>query len=108
VRELAAEILREHGYTVLETGPERALAVVAQHRGDIHLVLTDVIMPGMSGRAVADDIERLRPGTKVLFMSGYTDDTIVHHGVLEGGATLLAKPFRADDLLRTVREVLDR
>jgi PAS domain S-box-containing protein len=108
VRELAAEILREHGYTVLETGPERALAVVAQHRGDIHLVLTDVIMPGISGRAVADDIERLRPGTKVLFMSGYTDDTIVHHGVLEGGATLLAKPFRADDLLRTVREVLDR
>ena len=108
VRELADEILREHGYTVLARGPEQAPTLVAQHRGVIHLVLTDVIMPGLTGRALADHVERLRPAARVLFMSGYTDDTIVHHGVLVDQSNLLAKPFRGPDLLRKVREALDR
>jgi PAS domain S-box-containing protein len=108
VRDLADEILRGHGYTVLAAGPEDALTVSERHAGTIDLLLTDVVMPRMNGRDLADRVTQLRPRTKILFMSGYTDDAILHHGVLEENGRLLAKPFRAADLLRKVREILDR
>jgi CheY-like chemotaxis protein len=108
VRDLASEILVEHGYTVLTAVPDGALTLVARHPGDIHLLLTDVIMPQISGPVLAANVGRLRPETKVLFMSGYTDDAIVPKGVFDDPARLLTKPFRAGDLLAKVREVLDR
>jgi CheY-like chemotaxis protein len=108
VRDLTAEILRENGYTVLAAAPEEALSLAAEHAGFIDLLLTDVVMPGISGRVLADRLVGLRPRLKVLYMSGYTDDTIGRHGVLDDQTQLLTKPFLPDDLLRKVREVLDR
>jgi hypothetical protein len=108
VRDLAAEILRDNGYTVLAAGPEEALAVAEGHPSLIHLLLTDVVMPGVSGRVLAERLVRVRPQMKVVYMSGYTNDTIVRHGVLDEQTQLLLKPFLPDDLLRKVREVLDR
>jgi PAS domain S-box-containing protein len=108
VRNLADEILSGHGYTLLAASPDEALGIAERHAGVIQLLLTDVVMPGMNGRELADRLTRQRPDTKVLFMSGYTDEAIVHHGVLDDHARLLAKPFRAEDLLRKVREILDR
>ena len=71
-------------------------------------MLTDVVMPGMSGRELMGSLTSLRPETKVLFMSGYTDDAIAHHGVLEEGVNYIQKPFMVDGLIRKVREVLDK
>jgi CheY-like chemotaxis protein len=105
VRELAHEILKTLGYTVLEAPrPEEALKIVAQHPGPIHLLLTDVIMPGMSGPALAGRLLSGRPGLKVLYMSGYTD---LRHGLLAAGTALVQKPFTPNALARKVREVLD-
>jgi PAS domain S-box-containing protein len=105
VRELAHEILETLGYTVLAAGrPDEALKIVAQHPGPIHLLLTDVIMPGMSGPALAGRLLSARRDLKVLYMSGYTD---LRHGLLAAGTTLLQKPFTPDALARKVREVLD-
>jgi signal transduction histidine kinase len=108
VRTLAEFLLRRGGYTVLQapSGAE-ALALAGQHMGPIHLLLTDVVMPGMSGRELAEHLANDRPGTKTLFMSGYTDDTVVRHGVLQAEAAFTQKPFTFDALLRKVREVLD-
>jgi PAS domain S-box-containing protein len=101
-------ILGAAGYTVLvaQDGGE-ALLISEGHDGEIHLVLTDVIMPQMSGKAFVDRLVKVRPEIKVLYMSGYTDDAIVHHGVLDAGTQFIAKPFNAADLARKVREVLD-
>ncbi|HUG37788.1 MAG TPA: ATP-binding protein, partial [Candidatus Limnocylindrales bacterium] len=108
LRELAAEVLASWGYTVLEAEtPAAALRLSEAHDGPIHLVLTDVVMPGMSGREVADRLLSTRPAVKLLFMSGYTDTAIVHHGVLDPGTAFLPKPFTPDGLLWKVREVLD-
>ena len=108
VREMAAEILRENGYEVMEAKhPNEALILAAQHNGVIHLMLTDVVMPQMSGRDLAEQILPQRPDMKVLYMSGYTDDAIVHHGVLEEGTAFIAKPFSIHALARKLREVLD-
>jgi len=108
VRHLAVRVLEEQGYTVLETSNgEEALRVVEEHQAEVHLLLTDVVMPGISGRTLAARIQAMRPATKVLFASGYTDDSIVHHGVLESGVAFLQKPFTPDGLARKVREVLD-
>ncbi|MBI4500593.1 MAG: response regulator [Gemmatimonadetes bacterium] len=107
VRGVARKSLSRHGYTVLEAAdPETALRLARANR-PIHLVLTDVVMPGMSGRELAEDLVTLVPGIKVLYMSGYTDDAVVRHGVLESGTPFIQKPFRAEILLRKVREVLD-
>ena len=105
---VAKRALVAAGYTVLTASDgEEALRICAQHSGAIHLLLTDVVMPRMSGRALAQELANVRPTIKVLYMSGYTDDAIVHHGVLDAGTHFLAKPFTAADLTRKVREVLD-
>jgi hypothetical protein len=108
VRQLVREFLAGKGYTILEArdGTE-AIQLAQQHRGPIHLLVTDVVMPGMSGGNLAQRLASLRPETKVIFMSGYTDDAIVQHSVLEEGTDFLQKPFSLDALARTVREVLD-
>ena len=109
VRAIAREVLEELGYTVLEAAvPADALLIAERHAGIIGLLLTDVVMPGMSGRALASKIAGARPETKVLFMSGYTDDAIVRHGVLEPGTSFLEKPFTPLAFALKVREALDR
>ena len=108
VRQLVAEILETSGYTVLQAadGPS-ALELARRHSGEISLLLTDVVMPGMSGPEVAQSVTAMRPGLLVLYMSGYTDSQIGHHGVLEPGIAFLQKPFSTDDLTRKVRALLD-
>ena len=108
VREVVGRILHEAGYTVLTAAsPDDALVSCAANQGDVHLLLTDVVMPQMSGRVLAENLALARPGMKVLYMSGYTDGAIVHHGTLDPGTHFIAKPFGAADLRRKVREVLD-
>jgi PAS domain S-box-containing protein len=108
VRPLAAALLRKFGYTVLEAeNGARAVAVASDHQGPIHLLVSDVIMPGASGRELARRIAATRPETRVLYVSGYTDDAIVQHGMLEPGLHFLQKPFTPAALARKVREVLD-
>jgi PAS domain S-box-containing protein len=108
VRVLARDVLRKNGYTVLEAcdGAD-AMGVAVSHRGPIHLMITDVVMPKMGGQEVAVSLAPLQGEMKVLFMSGYTDDAIVQHGILRPGARFIQKPFRLDVFLRKVREVLD-
>ncbi|MBM4350278.1 MAG: PAS domain S-box protein [Deltaproteobacteria bacterium] len=110
VRDLAARILRDRGYQVYEApdGGE-ALKFIQDHPAKkIHLLLTDVVMPGMSGKELADRLKLSTPDIKVLFISGYTDNAIVHHGVLDKGVNFIQKPFSTESLTRKVREVLDR
>lgn len=108
VRDLICTSLREHGYKVLEArnGME-ALKVANTHQGSIDMLLTDVVMPGMSGRELADRFVKKHPKGRVLFMSGYTENAIVHHGVLDPGTKFLQKPFRISTLKEKVREVLE-
>jgi CheY-like chemotaxis protein len=108
LRRMAEEILSRRGYRVLAAAPDAAFATAEGHRGRIDLLVTDVVMPGVSGREVADRLVRLRPETKVLYISGYAGEALGRHGVLDDHAHLLAKPFLPADLLRKVREVLDR
>jgi PAS domain S-box-containing protein len=108
LRDLAREILETQGHTVLAAQDvEDALRIAEGHKGVIQLLITDVVMPQRSGRALADMVRRHRPNIRVLFMSGYTDDAIVHHGVLDPGTPFLSKPFTPGTLARKVREVLD-
>ncbi len=108
VRDLVGDTLRQHGYTVIEASQGlEAVAIGNNFEGPIHLLVTDVVMPKMSGRDVADRLADKRPDLKVLYMSGYTEDAIVHHGVLDPGIHLIQKPFTSDALMRKVREVLD-
>jgi len=109
VRKLAAQILKRQGYKVLEA-PQGgdALLICEQHQTPVHLMLTDVVMPGMSGHQLAKRLKSLQPEMKVLYMSGYTDNTIVQHGVLVEGVNYISKPFTVDALARKVREVLDK
>jgi CheY-like chemotaxis protein len=108
VAALARLILQTKGYTVVraESG-EEALSLWDACDEPIHLVLTDVILPGMNGRALADRLRLRQAALKVIFMSGYTEDAIVRHGVLEPGIAFIAKPFTPIELTRKVREVLD-
>jgi PAS domain S-box-containing protein len=108
VRSLVRGVLESKGYTVLEARDGAlALQIAEQHQGPIHLLLTDAVMPEMSGRELAEHLETVHRETKVLYMSGYTDNAIVHHGALEPGTAFLQKPFAPDALARKVREVLD-
>jgi CheY-like chemotaxis protein len=108
VRGFAREILKINGYQVLEAAKgEEALRLCGQCEVPIHLLLTDVVMPGMSGRQLADRARAVRSDMKVLFMSGYTDDEVLRHGVSSAGTGFLQKPFAPDVLARKVREVLD-
>jgi CheY-like chemotaxis protein len=108
VRNLAVAVLREKGYIILEANQiEQVLTLVEQHRGQIDLLLTDVVMPQMSGPQLAAQLKIHQPGLKVLFMSGYTDDTVVHHGLQTAQVEFLAKPFSPVTLAAKVRTVLD-
>jgi len=105
---IAKRILCEAGYTVLTaTNPSEALLTCDAHQGKIHLVLSDVVMPQMGGRVLAERLILDRPEIKVLYMSGYADDAIVHHGTLDSGTNFISKPFSATDLKKKVRQVLD-
>jgi signal transduction histidine kinase/ActR/RegA family two-component response regulator len=108
VRRLIGQVLLSHGYNVLEAGSgAAALEVVDRYPGTIHLLLTDVVMAGMSGRELSEKLVVLRPGLKVLYMSGYTDDAILRHGVYQNSAAFLGKPFSPGTLVRKLREVID-
>jgi PAS domain S-box-containing protein len=108
VRGLARDILHQQGYTVLEAADGgEALRIGREHGGPIHLLVTDVVMPQMGGRELADHLKAGRRETKVLYVSGYTDDAILHQGVSETGTAFLPKPFTAAELAHKVREVLD-
>ncbi len=108
VRRLARQVLEMNGYHVLEAASgAAAVAICEKYPEPIHLLLTDVIMPEMSGRELANRLAKIRPEIKVLYMSGYTDDAIAHHGLLDSGITLLQKPFSPGTVGRKVREVLD-
>jgi PAS domain S-box-containing protein len=108
VRNLTAELLRTQGYTVLEAdNGEEGLRLAQEHRETIQLLLTDVVMPQMGGKELARRLRAIHPEIKILFVSGYTDDAIVHHGVLESEVAFIQKPFSAVTLARKVRDVLD-
>jgi two-component system cell cycle sensor histidine kinase/response regulator CckA len=107
LRKLARTSLQSRGYSVLEAPDAEAAAKLAnKHSGAIDLLLTDVVMPGASGRELADRLVKMRPGLKVLYMSGYTGDLVAQHGVLDPGILLLEKPFTLHSLLTKVREAL--
>ncbi len=108
VRELVRRVLTGAGYTVLEarSGTE-ATQLLRRHSGPLDLLLTDVVMPQMSGPEVAVYLASSHPDTAVLYMSGYTDDAIVHHGVLQPGTNYIQKPFTPEALKRKVREILN-
>jgi two-component system cell cycle sensor histidine kinase/response regulator CckA len=108
VRAAAQRILERFGYRVLEAPTAKAaLAMAAKKHEQIDLLLTDVVMPETSGRHVAEQFALLRPEARVLFMSGYTDDAVVRHGILQAGVAYLQKPFTGDSLAAKVRAVLD-
>jgi hypothetical protein len=107
VRHFAVTALRQYGYRVVDaSGGEEAISLAGRYAGEIHLLLTDVVMPGMSGKELSERLEELRPNLKVLFTSGYTADVISNRGVLDRGVTFLHKPFSPEELAAKVREVL--
>jgi CheY-like chemotaxis protein len=107
VRALARFTLQQCGYIVLEASHgEEAIRVATNHREKIHLLVTDVVMPGMGGRILAERLQNLHPEMKVLYISGYTDDAVVRHGILHEEVNFLQKPFAPSALAHRVREVL--
>jgi two-component system, cell cycle sensor histidine kinase and response regulator CckA len=108
LRSLLRDMLRLSGYHVLDAADAAdARSLCEQYEGEIHLLLTDVVMPRASGRELAEQVQARRPGIRVLFMSGYTDQAVVRHGILEGEMAFIQKPFTAAALARKLREVLD-
>ena len=106
LRQLVVTMLREDGYTVLQAGNGLdAIAVAEHHRGPIDLLITDVVMPRLSGTELAQKLQSLLPGLEVLYMSGYNDSRLVSRGVAEAKVRLLVKPFTPDQLLGMVREL---
>jgi len=109
VRTLGSIILNQLGYTVLEAGNgDEAFRTSNEYHDEIHLLFTDIMMPGISGKDLADKIQRQRPNIRVLFSSGYTDDAVIHQGVLDPGTPFLQKPFTPRTLANKIREALDR
>jgi two-component system, cell cycle sensor histidine kinase and response regulator CckA len=107
VRQLVRETLQAKGYSVVEAeNGEAGLAAARKHEGKIDLVITDVVMPGMGGRELAAQLTKARPETKVLYLSGYTEDAILSEGTIENGTAFLQKPFTLQNLSRKVRELL--
>jgi signal transduction histidine kinase/CheY-like chemotaxis protein len=107
VRELVQRVLSEHGYTVLRThSPREAIAVSERYEGHVDLLLTDVVMPEMSGRELSDALTARRPGLRTLYMSGYMEEAIVNHGVLDEGIAFIGKPFAPESLVRKLRTLL--
>ena len=105
---LSKMILENLGYTVLAAQtPLHAIHLVEEHPGDLHLLITDVVMPEMNGRALAEKLGAIRPNLKCLYMSGYTADVIAHRGILDEGVNFIQKPFGSDKLAEKVRQVLD-
>jgi CheY-like chemotaxis protein len=108
VRRFTARVLRESGYEVLEAeSGEAALALARDHAGPVHVLLSDAVMPGMSGKILAERLWATRPETRVVFMSGYTDDAVLERNVIESGITFLQKPFTPVRLAAAVRSALD-
>ena len=108
VRQLTEDMLRAHGYKVLAAANgAAAMAQADRHRGTIHLLITDVILPHMNGRVLAESLKSGRPDLKVLYISGYSDEIVARQGVLDGGVAYLAKPYSAEVLAAKVREVLE-
>jgi len=107
VRGLARTILKRSGYRVLEAkGPGEAIVLLEKNAAQIDLLLTDVVMPGLSGRELVERLRQVKPALRVLFMSGYTDDTVLRHGVLESEMSFIQKPLLPEKLLTKVREAL--
>jgi len=109
VLKLAGKILEGQGYRILETSNgDDALVACEKYKSSIHLMLADIVMPGMSGSELAKLLKPLYPEIKILYMSGYTDNAIVRHGILEKRVNYIQKPFTMEGLARKVREVLDK
>src|SRR5262249_11978691 len=109
VRAITRQILSSQGYTVLEArSGEDALQCSEEYAGPIHLLLTDVILPKMSGRELAERLQPVRPEMKILYMTGYTDDAVLRHGIETASVALISKPFGARELAAKVREVLGK
>jgi DNA-binding response OmpR family regulator len=107
VRDFAVAVLKAYGYRVMQAPTASEALLVFEHEGDrIDLLLTDVVMPNMSGRQLAERVLKTRPDIKVLFMSGYMENVIVHHGILDEGVALIQKPFSPEELASKVRAVL--
>ena len=108
VRDLICTLLSDKGYNVLvAASPREALEQTSREQGHVDLLLTDVVLPEMSGHELSQKLRLDRPGMKVVYMSGYTENTIVHHGVLEEDVQFVAKPFTFEELLSKVRSTLD-
>jgi DNA-binding NtrC family response regulator len=106
---MCQRVLESAGYTVVAaSGPVQAIVAAERHRGPIHLLLSDVVMPGMNGKDLQARIEELIPGVRTLFMSGYTADVVANRGVLDEGVSFLQKPFTPRDLTRRVRQTIDQ
>ncbi|HEY5932522.1 MAG TPA: response regulator, partial [Nitrospira sp.] len=109
VRNMITMLLQQHGYNMLEaSNGSEGVAVAENHRGTIHLVITDLVMPKLSGREMAGRLTALKPGLRVLFMSEYTEDVVIQQGVASSMVDFLHKPFAIATLAQKVREILDR
>jgi len=108
VRRVALEFLKMKGYRVLEAASaDEAIRVAQDSREPIHLLLTDIVMPGLKGEELAERVTRIRPDVRVLYMSAYTEDAVVNLGILAPGTNFIEKPFGPEDLARKVRKVLE-
>jgi CheY-like chemotaxis protein len=108
ILEMTVMMLQKLGYSVLAAGtPNDAVRIAKENSSEIHLLLTDMIMPEMNGRALSEQIQTIRPNMKNLFMSGYTSNVIDHHGVLDKSINFISKPFMMKDIAAKVREILD-
>ncbi|HOY61689.1 MAG TPA: response regulator [bacterium] len=108
VLKLVIRVLESSGYSAISAASaDEAISICADSEYPVDLLVTDVVMPDVNGRELAERIRKLRPNIKVLYMSGYTENAIVHHGILDKGINFISKPFNVEDFTRKVRDVLD-